>query len=62
MESIPKIIADVFLLWHCVNTHLNDPDQELPKHQLYGDDDHLIKCSWLAASLTLSIPIEALRV
>ena len=26
-----KIIADVFPPWHCVNTHLNAPDQQTDK-------------------------------
>jgi len=44
-----KIIADVFPLWHCVNTHLNAQDQQTDKTSAFIEvltltDDQLIKC------------------
>jgi len=49
-----KIVADVFPPWHCVNTHLNAPDQQTDKtwafiEELTPADDQFIKCIWLAA-------------
>ncbi|MEE6526683.1 hypothetical protein FKM82_027469 [Ascaphus truei] len=49
-----KIIADVFPPWHCVNTHLNAPDQQTAKTSTFIEevtlaDDQLIKDICLAA-------------
>ena len=64
-----KIIADVFPHWHCVNTHLNAPDQQTGKTSAFIEvltltDDQLIKCIWLAAPgcCFLLIPMGAVRV
>jgi len=49
-----RSLADVFPPWHCVNMHLNVPDQQTAKTSAFTEvitlaDDHLIKCIWLAA-------------
>ena len=48
------IIADMFPPWHCVNTHLNAPDQQPAKTLAFVEavtlaDAHLLKGIWLAA-------------
>ena len=48
------IIADVFPPWHCVNTYLNAPDQQIAKTLAFLKvvtlaDDQLLKGIWLAA-------------
>jgi len=45
---VSKIIADVFPPWHCVNTHLNLPEQQTDKTFAFIEvltlaDDQLIK-------------------
>jgi len=43
-----KIIADVFLPWHCVNTHLRAADQQTSKTSAFievmtlGDDQSIV--------------------
>jgi len=49
-----EIIADVLPPWHCVNTHLNAPDQQTAKTSAFMEaltpaDDQLIKSIWSAA-------------
>jgi len=49
-----KIIAYVFPFWHCMDTHLNVPDEQTAKTSAFIEvltltDDQLIKYIWLAA-------------
>lgn len=49
-----EIVADFFLPWHCVYTHLNASEQQTVKpstfiKMLTPTDDHLIRYIWLPA-------------
>ena len=60
MGSFSKIIADVFPPWHCVNTHLNSPDQQTDKTSDFMEvltltDDQLISALISSTWLLLTI-------
>ena len=64
-----RITADAFPPWHCVNTHLNAPDQQTDKTSAFREvltltDDQLISAliSRIWMLLILLIPVEAVRV
>ena len=52
-----KVISHVFPLWHCVNTHLNVPDQQTTKT---SDCIYIISITWLW--IALLIPMEAIQL
>ena len=63
-NCVSTIIADIFPPWHCVNTHLNVPDQQTAKTlasiEVITLADQFLKSTWLL--LSLLIPMEAVRV
>ena len=50
-DCLSKINADVVPSWHCVNAHLDAPEQQTDKTSAFIEvlplvDNNLIKCPW----------------